>query len=168
MKSLVCSLLLLSGSAFAEPNLPILGEYQLHQRLEGGCFGISQGNKFSITYSERSQTLSLFLSGTTRRGFREPEEYRVDFFSTNNGLGIHRSEPTNIGYVHVETATPFNEGRGLHTSYVITLPGTGERNVIVDGTFEIEGEFLYANFRQTRSYGQQDAGKCVLKRVQAN
>ena len=168
MKLLICSLLLLSGSAFAETNLPIFGAYQLHQRLEGSCFGISQGEKFSIASSGGGQTISLFRSGMTRRGFREPEYYQVDFFSTNQGFGIHKSEPTNIGYVHVETATPFNEGKGLHVSYVIAHPGTDERNIIVDGTFEIEGEFLYANFRKTRSYGQHDAGKCVLKRVQAN
>jgi hypothetical protein len=169
MKSLVCSLLLFSSSAFAEMNLPILGKYELHQQLERGCFGMFHKSKFLISYSNGRKTFYLARAGEPEdgnSGFKPPSDPGETFFSTSKGFGIHRSEPSSIGYVHIETLTPFNEGRGLHASYVITLPGNNERNVVVDGTFEIEGDFLYANFKKTRRYGQTDAGKCILKRVQ--
>lgn len=168
MKSLSYVLLLMSLGAHAKVDLPIFGEYQLHQQLEGGCMGLSKKDTLFISYSEFGQEYSIVGKGKKFEPFRNQYSYYDLHFLSSYELGVHKSEPTQRGFVYVTTFGPFNEGRGLHAAEVLILPDTNYRNVIVDATFEVDGEFLFANFRNTRLMNNEGAGKCILKRVQSN
>lgn len=168
MKSLMFALLLMSLEADAKVDLPILGEYQLHQQLEGGCFNLSKRDVFYISFSERVKEYSIGSRGTRRQHFQYGDETITSLFLRVSKLGVQRSEPTERGLVYTTSFSPFNEGRGIHASQVIGSPDNSYRSVIVDATFEVDGEFLFANFRNTRLMNNVGAGKCILKKVQSN
>lgn len=164
MRSLIYAFLLMTFGTYAKVDLPILGEYQLHQQLEGGCFRLSKKDTFYIRHS--GQEYVIGSRGTRRQFFRYDDEVVSSIFLRATELGIQRSEPTERGFVYTTAFSPFNEGRGLHASEVIGTPDNSYRNVIVDATFEVDGEFLFANFRTTRDRSYEGAGKCILKRIQ--
>lgn len=167
MKSLIYALLFISLDANAKVDLPIFGEYRLHQQLEGGCFRLSKNDRFFIRYSENAREYLIGREGKRCAPFSGECEYYSSHFLSSRELGVHES-PTQTGLAFVTTFAPFNEGRGLHAAEVVTAPGSSFRSVIVDATFEVDGNSLFANFRNTRLINNEGAGKCILKRIPSN